>query len=326
MIKKARSGLFSKNLVKEAFDHLPTGVCFLRENGLPVLCNHQMYRLVFDLTGKDLQSLSELNEALEAPERFGKVTADEGLYFFPDGNVRRFEQKTIKDSDGCGYVQIIAYDVTALCGRKSELAKKNDRLRIIRRSLTELSANVVAQTREQEILSMKMRVHDDIGASLAVAHRIIKQRQPISEAEAVVNTWSKAICLLKHMNENKSEKDEIAEVTELAAEMGLEITIKGELPSGDEARYLLATALRECVTNAVRYAEAKRLFMTVEHSENGTAAYITNDGKPPQSEIIEGGGLSMLRSRLLHAGGCMKTESRPVFRLIAEIPDKKERL
>ena len=55
---------FIRNSVKEAFDNLPSGICFFDKNGILTLCNHQMYRLFFALTGKDLQSLSELQEFL----------------------------------------------------------------------------------------------------------------------------------------------------------------------------------------------------------------------------------------------------------------------
>jgi hypothetical protein len=39
--------------IKEAFDNLPTGVCFFNEVGLPVLCNRTMQRFSFAVCGKD---------------------------------------------------------------------------------------------------------------------------------------------------------------------------------------------------------------------------------------------------------------------------------
>ena len=55
---------FIRNSVKEAFDNLPSGICFFDKNGILTLCNHQMYRVFFALTGKDLQSLAEMQELL----------------------------------------------------------------------------------------------------------------------------------------------------------------------------------------------------------------------------------------------------------------------
>ena len=42
---------------------------------------------------------------------------------------------------------------------------------------------------------------------------------------------------------------------------------------------------------------------------------ITNNGKPPERPITEGGGLSDLRQKVEQQGGTMTVESAPVFRL-----------
>lgn len=43
-----------RSAVKEAFDNLPSGICFFDKNGMVTLCNYQMHRLVFALSGRDL--------------------------------------------------------------------------------------------------------------------------------------------------------------------------------------------------------------------------------------------------------------------------------
>ena len=40
--------------IQEGFDSLPIAACFFRENGLPMLRNRVMYRLVYSLTGQDI--------------------------------------------------------------------------------------------------------------------------------------------------------------------------------------------------------------------------------------------------------------------------------
>ena len=50
--------MLTSNSIKEAFDTLPAGICFFSERGLPVLCNTQMYRLAYQIQGKDLQMLN----------------------------------------------------------------------------------------------------------------------------------------------------------------------------------------------------------------------------------------------------------------------------
>ena len=70
-------------------------------------------------------------------------------------------------------------------------------------------------------------------------------------------------------------------------------------------------AVRECMTNAVRHAGAGAMYVQVTpHS-----IVITNNGKPPERPITEGGGLSDLRQKVEQQGGTMTVESAPVFRL-----------
>lgn len=56
----------------------------------------------------------------------------------------------------------------------------------------------------------------------------------------------------------------------------------------------------------------------------GWAIHITNDGKVPDDEITEGGGLSALRRRIENAGGIMRIKSRPNFALSALLPYGEE--
>jgi signal transduction histidine kinase len=59
-------------------------------------------------------------------------------------------------------------------------------------------------------------------------------------------------------------------------------------------------------------------------TENFATVTVTNDGKPPESEITEGGGLSTLRKRVERAGGTMLVQSVPVFKLTVTVPKEKE--
>ena len=57
--------------------------------------------------------------------------------------------------------------------------------------LRRLSAEVAAVTREAEILSMKMRVHDDIGRSVIATRRLLQQGLPTRELD--LTAWKNAI-------------------------------------------------------------------------------------------------------------------------------------
>ena len=63
-----RRNKIGKSSIKESFDNLPCGACFVDKNGLIVLCNKQMYRLCHILMGRNLQHISELRDAMEHPQ------------------------------------------------------------------------------------------------------------------------------------------------------------------------------------------------------------------------------------------------------------------
>ena len=57
----------SRNAVKEGFDTLPAAICYFDRNGLLRLINHRMQEISAVLCGRDLQTLTDLEQALHSP-------------------------------------------------------------------------------------------------------------------------------------------------------------------------------------------------------------------------------------------------------------------
>lgn len=57
----------SRNAVKEGFDTLPAAICYFDRNGLLRLINHRMQEIAAVLCGRDLQTLTDLEQALHSP-------------------------------------------------------------------------------------------------------------------------------------------------------------------------------------------------------------------------------------------------------------------
>ena len=81
------------------------------------------------------------------------------------------------------------------------------------------------------------------------------------------------------------------------------------------------TALRECITNAIHHAEASIIDVDMNHRGGIVTGVYTNNGKIPEREIVEGGGLTSLRSRIEGAGGTLTVRSLPVFTLTVTLPE-----
>ena len=310
--------------IKEAFDNLPTGVCFFSAEGLPVLCNLAMYRFSFAVCGKDIQFITDLESCFAddfVPAE--GVVRDGNVFVLRDARAWRLDKRLVEHESGSVFTQYIAADVTELHTSRVELTQENEQLRRVQTELQRLSANVVAVTREEEILNTKMRVHDEMGRCLVAMSKYLDPDSSESIPDHVALSWRKAVSMLKY-NNDAPEEDMLSQIRKTCASVKLRFIQKGELPKQEAAAYLLTCAVRECVTNAVRYAGADELY--ADFAETGAAATVTvtNNGRPPEGEIVEGGGLSTLRRRVERAGGMMSVQSLPNFKLTVTVPKGRE--
>lgn len=314
----------SRTSIKEAFDNLPTGVCFFNEMGLPVLCNLAMNRFSFAVCGKDVQFITDLEGCLS--DDFVPATGvkkEDKVFVFPNDSAWHLEKRNFTHENGENYTQFIVTDVTQLHEKRVELQRENEQLWKVQNDLKRLSANVVTVTREEEILNTKMRVHDEMGRCLIEARRYLREDVNENIPDSVVLSWQRAVSMLKYNNDTP-EEDMLEQIRKTCKHVNLDFVQTGALPEQENVAYILTCAVRECVTNAVRYAGASELYAVFSENEMEATVVVTNSGKQPESEIVEGGGLSTLRRRVERAGGSMKIRSFPYFELTVTIPKEKE--
>lgn len=309
-----------RSSVKDALDNLPSGICFFDKNGILTLCNRKMYSLILEFTDKDPQSLAELYELLDNSSAI--VQKEAKVYLSKDGTAWRFSSLPIKTDLGAAYTQITASDVTELYLKTKELEKNNSALALYGERLRRFSANILEVTREEEILKMKMRIHDDIGRSVIATRLFLQRNRPIEELDLTV--WKNAVRLLKNESEEPDETNPLKSLEKAGEEIGIALSIEGELPEGRTAD-IIVSAIKESMTNAVRHAGAKNLTVLLENTGESISAVITNDGAAPEGNITLGGGLSSLRFKAESFGGNMQIETYPKFKLSVTVPDSEEK-
>lgn len=307
-----RSRRTFRNAVKVSLDNLPSGICFFRKNGLPVLCNRQMHKLVFLISGRDLQMLSDLTDALTAPKTENGVRRDGDFYLLPDGTVWHFLRKDIA-ADGNAYIEYIASDVTELHRKREQLQEITAEHDKMVRNMKQIVDNVTAITREEEILTMKMHIHNQTGWCLQQLRQFTLHGCPPCEKDSLSEALRKTAAALQGEIGQDDAVDSLAELVRVAAGLGVAVDIRGLLPEDAQTMRLAVAAIRECITNTLRHADGKSV--TAEFSQNGSVLRITNSGKPPEKEIVEGGGLANLRRQIENTGGIMTVQSLPVFSL-----------
>ena len=320
--RKAKE-MLTLNSVKEAFDTLPAGICFFSESGLPVLCNTQMHRLAYGLLGKDLQMLQELKSALVSPAKGVEVLKikEKNGYRMPDGTVWTFSDTVVKSETDIKYTQFIATEFTKLYNLQEELVERNAELEEMITQVQRISENIAEITRQQEILTAKMRVHNKMGNCLLSARQYMVQGFPHDKKAHFLELWQSSLCALKDEIATEDEPDACDEVVRIAKSIGVEVQIHGTMPEDTHTAYLLTVALRECVTNGLNHAGANRLHLTITNSNGHISAVYTNNGTQPKQEIIEGGGLTSLRERIERSGGIMTIQSLPFYSLTLTLPE-----
>ena len=96
----------------------------------------------------------------------------------------------------------------------------------------------------------------------------------------------------------------------------------GELPEDTDLRKVFLIAIRECLTNGVRHADATLIHAEIVRKNKSILLYITNNGKPPEGVVVPKGGLLNLLRYVADCGGKMKIESLPQYVLSIELPSK----
>lgn len=309
--------------IQEGFDSLPIAACFFRENGLPMLCNRAMYTLVYSLTGQDIQNAEELWRSVRSgplntgAERLGN--SENPLIRDRNGAIWLFSRSEIRQ-DRLTALQILAVDTSGLYALTEKLGRKNQELAEMEKRLRELLGTLPAMKAEEEILSAKMRIHDEIGRCILLTRKYLNGPEDGAEAAFLLRQWQTVAQLLERESSPPDEPSAFSQLQSAAEAMGAQVLLEGALPEDAKASYLLVTAIRECLINAVRHAGAAHIFARTAQTGQTVVLTVTNDGAAPAGPVAEGSGLGNLRKKVEQSGGEMQIESTPVFKLIIAIP------
>ena len=201
---------------------------------------------------------------------------------------------------------------------------QTEQLRAMRREIRNLSDNVLEMTREKEILSFKVRLHDQMGYGLAAVRQCLLQEQPPAETDLALRQLEKAVQLFDRDNAAPVCEDEWETFVRDAKAIGVSVALTGELPRSPGRQELILAVARESFSNAVRHADATRLEVFIRETDAETIWQFTNNGRLPEAgHITPGGGLNTMESRVRQAGGTLRLDARPRYRLTITLPKEE---
>lgn len=176
--------------------------------------------------------------------------------------------------------------------------------------LIEYGKSIERLIRDKEILTAKIRIHDELGYLLLFLKKSIQTTSTKNDKELMLLKWRKITTLLS------SEKEQINMLEQLllySKGLGVDLRINGELPAEKYLQEVIFIAIMECLTNTYEHAKGDLLEITINESNENYEITCTNNGVKPEKHIEEGGGLSSLRRMIERINGTMKIEINPNF-------------
>lgn len=307
--------------VKETMDDVPCGVCVSDSCGHVVLSNKKMRELSRMLTGAPLQNYEDLKQVLDGNKSVQGVTRlspEKGVLYLPNGTVWMFQNYMLAEEVE-GYLQTVAFDVTEIYFNSEKIRMKNEKLELLNQKLKKMYEQIDESIREQETLKMKMQVHDSLGGCLLTIRRMLEGNKEPDYMKNQLEILKQSVYILSGITQDDTEK-QYEESIKHAEKLGVSVEIEGELCDEHQVALITDKAIRECVTNCIRHAHGRRVYVQSHKTREGWKVCITNDGERPKEGSREGGGLSALREVVERDGGEMTTKFEPEFLLVLKLP------
>lgn len=210
----------------------------------------------------------------------------------------------------------------------SRLPSLVKQLETVRSELAELAVS-------QERLRFARDLHDLLGFSLSaitlkveLARKLIGEQtdRALRELAEILGIAREALTDVRAVASSYRElslTDEIESARSVLAAAGVAATIEADhLELSPRSRTVLATVLREGVTNLLRHSEATRCTITIAGTGGVVSIDIVNDGAPAEAGTERGSGLANLATRATTIGGSLlaQTAADGTYRLHAEVP------
>lgn len=323
-IQKSISVSLSTRSIQEGLDTLPDGICFSRENGLPLLVNSKMQKISNIAFGTGV-----INTAL-LKERFDNNALEQGCSVLKSGEVTYLmlsdntiwnvvEHKLTVASKPV--VEYVAYDVTEYYNKSLELEKRNAHLSAVNKQLKEYNEKMDSIIREREILTAKISLHDNIGRSLLALRSYLSREN--ADRKELIELWRFTVSVLNREETLEENDNRLDTLIDAAKAVGVKITFDGVMPQEESLQEIYFQAVHECLTNTVKHAKGNAMLVKTRRKDNEIVITVTNNGIKPKNEILERGGLKNLRTRVEMNLGQMTVKAQPQFELEIRLRSEK---
>ncbi len=304
--------------IMDGLDKLPCGVMFYDLSGYIFLTNAKMTDLAMRFVKKEPKNGNHFWNVLERcniSDVESQIVEGDILLRTPNA-AWRFSKQQFRLGNFY-YNEITAIDVTESIGAFYTLEEENEKLERQNEETKKLAKSIETLHREREYARIRSRVHDVLGQRLTAIQRISQTDQDV-DYNTLLFLSKDAIEQIK-TKRGGNARELFGEIYNYFYKIGLSIELNNDLPEEEHVAFLFLSVLREACTNAIKHAQATKMFVQIEQGQDMYRIEITNNGNAPQRGLIEGGGLFGIRNRVESLGGTLKVEVIPEFSLIITI-------
>jgi len=287
--------------IKSALDGLNDGIAFVNSFGQITYINKSLKTTLQTL------EISSHRKATFIVESIKVKTQESGRKVSNNTYILNLENKAYKFSFNNPLSQISCIDVN----QEEKLLKQSEENKIsLEKANVELNANtekIDQIQREQELLTIKGHIHDNLAQQLSILHMFI------------LNDNSKDLTQIKEMLSNleitKNEdfdEDYTNNLAKLLNMIGVELSIKGKIPAQNQLKAFIHKIIKETSTNAIRHGKATKIDVEIVDRKNNIEINISNNGAIPE-KIVYGNGLNNIKAELGKFGGKMTIQTKNTF-------------
>ncbi|MCR4748480.1 MAG: hypothetical protein K5877_01560 [Lachnospiraceae bacterium] len=321
LIKKWRGENITAMSVKEAVDTLPVGIVFFTKEGIPLMLNESMKTISRELTDEPLTDgqafLRKINDsAHENP------TLNEYRIVVDDVDNKAYSiTKREPEVDGIKLYELTATDVSAEYALSKELEKERVKENNINKRLKALMETIDYVAMNRELVGLKTALHDNIGQSILIAKRYLAAPDSVDKNE-MFGFWHENI---RHLVTDETEEWELPyyAISKEADRLGIHLNILGRLPDEKHLIPVVDGAVSVQIGNTLKHTDSCEVTVAVNETDEDYRICLTNGSKVSSEKIVEGGGLTSLRSMTEAVGGTMKITTRPEFAIVLHLPKEE---
>jgi len=321
-VYKSDDTYISIKSVAHAMDYLPLGILYYTADGKVIFANKSINELYEGITGHSLINANEFMESVKAGNFLDAVDTGGDGDIVVKKNDNEYLAFDIKENviSNKPVSEVNVYDVTDEYLLYEKIKQDYENEKTLNERLGEHGKTIRKLVMDNEILNAKARLHSDLGLVLITTKQFLQNGATKDEWQDLIFMWKRTINLLsgdwKNDDINNAD-DELHDVIYAASVIGVSVNIIGKFPDSDSKNFdIFVKAIHECVTNGVRHAGCTNIYVRIIGEKK---MEIKNDGKVPEGDIIERGGLLDLRSQVEERGGKMSISKYPEFLLIIEM-------